>query len=110
MASRPDGIDLSVYPDVDQGEISIATEEDRADFVQRLCGGWDYGIPPRPETLRLLQDWRSAFDSFPLPHSPAYHALRLLYRWPATRGSSAGPLRWEIRDARERRLPDTSLA
>ncbi|WP_156427154.1 hypothetical protein [Leptolyngbya sp. NIES-2104] len=54
-------------------EVTIA---DQADYVARICGAWDFGIIPTPETFLLFSTWREVFDGFPLLHSPAYAAFR----------------------------------
>src|SRR4051794_33442858 len=74
-------LDGSVYPDVapPTGELS---EEDMADYIDRICGVWDFGLRPEPETVRFLENCREVFDKCPLPRSPAYHTFRLLYGWP----------------------------
>jgi hypothetical protein len=75
-------LDGSVYPDRDPPE-ALDTAEERADYLQRICGAFDHGIPPEEKTLRLLATWRTVFDLFPLVSSPAYHALRAYFGWPA---------------------------
>ncbi len=80
-------IDHSVYPDVDPLPDDLVTPEERADYVHRICAAWDFGIVPDPETFDLLVEWRPIFDSYPLAHSPAYHAFRAWFGWPpADRG------------------------
>lgn len=75
-------VDESVYPDVDP-PASLASPEVRADYLQRICGAFDFGIAPERATLELLAHWRDIFDRYPLRASPAYHALRTYYGWPA---------------------------
>lgn len=74
-------IDGSVYPDVDVPPRSLDSPEARADYVHRICSAWDYGVPPMPETVALFTGWKDVFDAFPIVTSPAYHALRLWFRW-----------------------------
>lgn len=75
-------IDTSVYPDLDHPPTTLESEADRADYVARICGAWDFGIVPTPDTFRLFASWRDVFDRHPLLHSPAYAAFRLYYGWP----------------------------
>jgi hypothetical protein len=96
-------IDLTVYPDVEHGP-EFADDGDRADYVMRVCAAWDFGVPPELATLAQFSAWRDVFDAYPLPRSPAYHAFRALFRWPAL-DIPESPLltRWERSDAREDR-------
>lgn len=82
---RDPRIDYSVYPDLDENP-EISTPEDRADYVARICGAWDFGVMPTPETFDLFAEWREIFDRFPIGTSPAYHALLAWYGWPAKPG------------------------
>ena len=79
MTMRLDG---SVYPDVDPPD-DLVTPEEKADYVHRICGAFDFGVVPERSTLDLLSGWKDVFDRFPLKSSPAYHALRTLFRWDA---------------------------
>jgi hypothetical protein len=76
-----DWIDGSLYPERDVPD-ELPTLADRVDFIVRLCGAWDFGIPPKPQTFqRLLQeDWREAVDQARLLTSSAYHLLRELHK------------------------------
>ncbi|MGH7566229.1 MAG: hypothetical protein ACREK2_05315 [Gemmatimonadota bacterium] len=76
-------IDHSVYPDVDDPPDTLDTPSDKADYVHRICSAWDYGIVPDRETFRLFRGWRDIFDRYPLAISPAYHAFRSWFGWPA---------------------------
>ena len=78
-------IDGSVYPDLDAPPDALDRPADKADYVHRVCAAWDFGIVPGPETFRLFGGWREVFDRYPLPASPAYHAFRSLFGWPAVR-------------------------
>jgi hypothetical protein len=80
-------LDHSVYPDLDHPPDELLTAEDKADYVARVCGAWDFDIVPTRETFALLSEWREVFDKFPLPHSPAYAAFRTIFGWPAISGS-----------------------
>jgi hypothetical protein len=62
----------------------LESAEDRADYIHGICSTWNFGIVPEPETFRLFRTWRGVFDAYPLPHSPAYHAFRAWFGWPAT--------------------------
>lgn len=64
-------IDYSVYPDLDDPPEALETDEDRADYVQRICAAWDFHIHPEPETFALFSQWKDIFDRFPLVMSPA---------------------------------------
>lgn len=75
-------LDGSVYPDLDEPPDTLETDEDKADYVARVCGAWDFGILPTPDTFALFAGWRDVFDRFPL-HSAAYGAFRMTYGWPA---------------------------
>jgi len=98
-------LDHSVYPDLDQpprAPADLATLEDRADYLQRVCAQWDYGIVPEPETFRLLAGWREVFDRFPLSHSPAYHTFRFWFGWEPVPGRALRAS-YELDDLREGR-------
>jgi hypothetical protein len=100
-------IDYSVYPDLDHPPDELLTPEDKADYVARVCGAWDFDLPPTPETFSLFSSWRDVFDRFPLPHSPAYAAFRTIFRWPPLPGGSVLEADYERVDKRAgRQLPD----
>jgi hypothetical protein len=97
-------LDHSVYPDTDCPPHELPTIEDRADYVQRICAAFDFGIFPEREDWLLFAGWRDAFDQFPLPHSPAYHTFRTSYGWsPTPRGTHGLVPGWKIADMREER-------
>jgi len=75
-----DWIDGSLYPDEPALE-TLTALGDRIDFVARLCGAWDFGIMPVPETLHavLKPDWREAVEQTQMLTSCAYHLLRELH-------------------------------
>jgi hypothetical protein len=77
-------IDASLYPDR-QPPAQLESPQEKADYLQRVCGAFDHGLPPTAETLKELRHWKDVFDRFALPGSPAFHALRSLYGWEATR-------------------------
>jgi hypothetical protein len=79
-------LDYSVYPDLENPPTTLATDADRADYVARICGAWDFDIVPTRETFALFATWRTVFDRFPLVDSPAYAAFRVLYGWPRVSG------------------------
>jgi hypothetical protein len=70
-------LDTTVYRDLEEVPQVLESAEERADYVQRLCGAWDFGIVPDEETFALLAQWRAVFDRYPLRGSPAYHAFRV---------------------------------
>ena len=106
-------IDHSLYPDLDEDQLPVAltTLEERADYIHRLCGAWDfYGFGPSEEFLELLPEWRDALLQFPILQSPAYCALCELAGVPhGPPEAFLGRLRWEEEDEREGREPDPCL-
>lgn len=78
-----DWIDGSLYPDCPVPD-EITMPADQIDFLARLCGAWDFGIMPRPVTLRrvLQPDLRQAVDETQMLTSCAYHLLRELHGLP----------------------------
>ncbi len=58
-------IDLTVYPDREP-PTDFADDGERADYVMRVCGAWDFGVPPDSATIALFADWRAIFDAYPL--------------------------------------------
>ena len=96
-------IDHSVYPDTEHGN-DFEDDYDRADYVHRICAAWDFGVPPEPYTVELFRGWREVFDRFPIASSPAYHAFRAYFRWPAVPMERClSTAQWEVLDAREER-------
>ncbi|MBA2432672.1 MAG: hypothetical protein H0V56_11265 [Chthoniobacterales bacterium] len=80
-------IDASLYPDELPPEAaSPLSDRDKAEHIHRVCGAWDFGLPPEPETLRTLARWTPILDTFPLPGSLAYHTLRFLFQLPPIPG------------------------
>ena len=75
-----DWIDGSYYPDQETPE-HLETLELKVDFIARMCGAWDFGMPPDPSTLsRVLgEDWRTAVEETRQLTSCAYHLLRELH-------------------------------
>ena len=104
-------IDHSLYPDVagpDDLPDVLDTDEARADYVQRVCGAWDFDVYPERETFETLRDWRDVFDHFPLAHSPAYHEFRRRFGWPPVPvvRNPMVRLTYEALDRAEGREPD----
>ena len=97
-------LDTSVYPDMDRPPEELRTCEEKADYLQRICAAFDFGVFPEREDWRRLSQWRDIFDRFPLPHSPAYHTFRARFGWPdgpvGVHGLVPG---WKIADLREGR-------
>lgn len=102
-------IDHSVYPDVESPPDTLEADEDKADYMDRICAAWDFDIFPKPETIDLFRGWKDIFDRYPRPHSPAYHSFRRLYGWddvPLPRNSVPRTLAYERLDRWEGRGPD----
>jgi hypothetical protein len=95
-------LDHSVYPDLDEPPANLVTPEAKADYVQRICAHWDYGIVPEADTFDLFRHWKEVFDRFPLRHSAAYHAFRLLFAWEPVPGRMLRAS-YEIDDLKEGR-------
>jgi hypothetical protein len=73
-------LDQSVYPDVEPPS-ELRTAEEKADYMERVCAAFDFGVAPEEYTLDLLSTWKDVFDRFPYSGSPAYHALRAYFGW-----------------------------
>ncbi len=101
-------IDATLYPDAEP-PADLADERIAADFLVRVCGAYDFGIPPRPEVIATLREMREVFDRFPLTDSMAYHALRRWFGWPELPhvGRPFNP--GVEHDLREGREPDDTL-
>ena len=104
----PDTIDHSLYPDTAAPD-DLSDEHVAADYVQRVCAAYDFGIVPSADVLATLRGLRAVFDRFPLPASPAYHALRRLFGWPPVASVPPARLRYELFDLREGRAADPCL-
>jgi hypothetical protein len=103
-------IDHSVYPDLENPPEQLREPGERADYVHRICATWDYGIVPEIATFDLFREWRDIFDSYPLPHSPAYHAFRAWFGWPEAERGTLFETNAERLDRREgREDPWTSM-
>lgn len=70
-------VDGSLYPDTEPPQ-RLDSLAERIDFVARLCGAWDFGLLPDPETVTEVRrpDWREAVERTRLLTSPTYHLLR----------------------------------
>lgn len=101
-------IDESVYPDLD-APTELHSPGDRADYVQRICAAWDFGLVPERATFQLFRGWEYIFDQFSLPHSPAYHAFRAWFGWSATERGFLVELVSERLDQREGREDPCAL-
>ena len=75
-------LDPSVYPDMDPPS-GLLTPEQKADYMERICAAFDFGVAPEDYTLDLLSTWKDIFDRFPYEGSPGYHALRAFFGWEA---------------------------
>jgi hypothetical protein len=91
-------MDLTVYPDLDELPREFKTDFDRAEYLARICGAWDFGIFPTSETFELFADWRDIFDRFPLIDSPAYHTFRTHFGWLRVPGGRAMYADYELLD------------
>lgn len=101
-------IDQSVYPDVVPPD-TLKTDLEKADYVERVCAAWDFDTFPEQATFDLFRSWKSTFDAYPLPHSPAYHTFRRLFGWedvPFPAGGSVVHLTYQVLDRLEGRGPD----
>ncbi len=97
-------LDHSVYPDLTIPPESLTSMEDKADYVQRVCTAFDFGIFPETADWQLFATWQEVFDRFPLPHSPAYHTFRTRFGWPqVARGTHGLVPGWKVQDLHEGR-------
>lgn len=76
-------LDASVYPDMDVPPEELRSDEEKADYLQRICSAFDFGIFPEREDWQRLSEWRdirplSAAAFACLSHLPG--ALRLAGR------------------------------
>jgi hypothetical protein len=102
-------IDGAVYPDLDTPPSDLPTDYDKADYLHRVVTAWDIGIMPERATLALLGTWREIFDQFPVPLSPGYHALRMVFDWPPVPvppNTAVAELRYQRLDRLEGRPAD----
>lgn len=75
-------LDRRLYPDVLEVPVPLDSDWAKADYLERFCSAWDFGIVPSGAMVLALGGWRDIATRFPLPHSPAYHALCIFFRWP----------------------------
>ena len=77
-------IDGTLYPDRDM-PARIERDEDRIDFLPRLCSSWDFGVSPRRETIEEVRkpEKRTAVDRCRLLTSCTYHLLRKWHGLPS---------------------------
>lgn len=101
-------IDGALYPDCDP-PTDLRDEHEAADFLMRVCGACDFGMPPSDETVVTLRTLRDTFDRFPILDSMAYHALRRWFGWPELPHVGAPWNSAAEQDAREGRPPDDTL-
>lgn len=101
-------IDASLYPDCD-APTTLEDVADAAEYLARVCGAFEFGIPPSGGVLAALREQRDMFDRFPLAGSPAYHTLRRMFGWPSVPALVLGPSRADQRDCGEGRGPDDTL-
>jgi hypothetical protein len=102
-------IDHSVYPDLDQPPTELLDDAAKADYLHRICTAWDFGVMPDRATFELFANWKSIFDRYSVPTSPAYHAFRARLGWnpvPWPRGIKPPTPQWEHQDRIEGRGPD----
>lgn len=76
-ANKNKWLDGSLYPDEPVPE-SITSLPEKIDFIARVCGAWDFGLLPSPDTLDeiLKPEWKEAVEETQLLTSCAYHLLR----------------------------------
>jgi len=97
-------LDHSVYPDIHPPPKDLPSAEDKADYLHRICGAFDFGIFPEPADWEQFAGWKEIFDRFPLPDSPGYHAFRAWYRWePVKPERRLGLPHWKTIDQRDGR-------
>lgn len=94
---------------MDEPLVKLESIYDRADYVQRVCAAWDFGVHPEPQTFAQLKEWREVFNRFPVLTSPAYHAFRAWFGWEPMAfpdGIVPATPRWKILDRLEGRGED----
>ena len=101
-------IDASLYPD-EPAPTDLRDERVAADYLHRVCGAYDFGIPPSPGVVATLRELRSVFDHYPVPGSVAYHTLRRWFGWPEMPSVVPPTLRSDRGDLLEGREPDPIL-
>ena len=101
-------IDRSVYPDVEP-PATLQSLADRADYMQRICAAFDFGVFPEETDWVTFAGWRDVFDRFPLPDSPGYHAFRHWYGWLGARAGRAATGHPRVENRRPSRGPVGSV-
>lgn len=101
-------IDTSLYPD-ERAPSDLSDERVAADYVHRVCGAYDFGIPPSPGVVATLRMLRPIFDKYPVSGSIGYHALRRWFGWEELASPVPPVLRCEQRDLLEGRALDPCL-
>lgn len=98
-------LDHTVYPDIPNPPTVLETFEDKADYLHRICGAFDFGVFPERDDWELFSGWKDVFDRFQLCHSAGYHAFRAYYGWePVPRESSSQLPSWKASDLAEGRI------
>ncbi len=95
-------LDGSVYPDLEEPPHELQTDEEKADYLARICAAWDFGIVPDRDVFTLFAGWRTIFDQFPVPDSPAFNAFCQYFGWPHGAGRIF-KAQYEVLDARDGR-------
>jgi hypothetical protein len=96
--------DHSVYPEFASPPAELNTPEEKADYMQRICAAFDFGIFPEESDWHAFAGWKDIFDRYPIPDSPAYHTFRKWYGWNQIRPEKRlGLPSWKIADLREGR-------
>ncbi len=101
-------IDASLYPD-EPAPLDLRDERVAADYVHRVCGAYDFGIPPSPGVVATLRTLRPVFDKYPVSGSVGFHALRRWFGWEELPSVVPPALRSDRRDFIEGRQPDPIL-
>ncbi len=102
-------IDHSVYPDLDEPPTELNSNEEKADYVHRICAAWDFGVHPEQETFDLFEQWKEVFDLLPIVTSPAYRTFRAWFGWTPVEVPLTLMMptpQWMLLDALEERPPD----
>lgn len=101
-------IDGILYPDCEP-PVDLSDECDAADYLHRVCGAYDFGMPPQPEVVATLRELKPVFDKYPISTSMGYHALRRWFGWEEFSCPVRPFLKCEERDPREGRDLDPAL-
>ena len=97
-------LDHTVYPDLAEPPMDLPTLGDRADYVHRICGAFDFGVFPEETDWQTFSGWKDVFDRFPIADSPGYHTFRHWYGWePVAIEQRLGLPHWKEADMREGR-------